>query len=365
MPRKLYVPVFDSFFESSIMHEEVTTRFVFLALLRLAYRSGAHGEVDVDPGIFAQGINIPLPDVERSIARLMEPDPRSASPDEDGRRLVPLDPSRPFRGWKLVNWDRYRQMLHRANDAARKREDYHERKSTLGISESLHRPPAPPRPPKVSDLRVFSRHETKRNETKRINPPSPPSGGGGPGDLLRIWNENRGKLPEATRLSKDRERHARARLAEEPNLELWAQVVRRLAASSFCLGSGEKGWRATFDFLLRPGTLAKALEGAYDDRLPIQGGPNLVNGRYRLPSGWSASQDGSIIEKDFKTFERRRGSAGARYVHEDQDGVAVYVTGAAIQTSSYTPEIREREKTILQGHPRFVELFPEESVKPS
>lgn len=173
MPRAIYVPVFDSFFESSIMREELSVRFVMLALIRLAWRAGANGDVDVDPLIFAQSINVPLADVESAIKRLMEPDPSSASPDEDGRRIIPLNPDRPFRGWRLVNWPRYRVMVNRFNDAERKRDEYHANKDTSKISESLQNSPGSPKVSGFRDNLVTRRNEY---ETKRI-PPIPPTGG--------------------------------------------------------------------------------------------------------------------------------------------------------------------------------------------
>ncbi len=174
MPRAIYVPVFDSFFEGSIMMENLTTRFVMLALIRLAWRSGAAGEVDVDPRIFAQSINLPLEDVEQAIARLMEPDPASANPDEDGRRIVPINPERPHRGWRLVNWSKYRVMVNRINDAARQREAYHAKKDTSKTSESLADSPdvseslqIPPGVSEIPENPVTRRDETIRDDTKR------------------------------------------------------------------------------------------------------------------------------------------------------------------------------------------------------
>lgn len=121
MTREIYVPIADSFWESSIMREAASVKFVMLSLIRLGLRPGAHGVIDVDPGIFAASIGEPLADVRRALERLMQPDPASASLDEEGRRIVPVDPARPFRGWRLVNWPKYRGIVHRANDAARKR----------------------------------------------------------------------------------------------------------------------------------------------------------------------------------------------------------------------------------------------------
>jgi hypothetical protein len=71
-------------------------------------------------------------------------------------------------------------------------------------------------------------------------------------------------LPTAA-ATPDRLRTAAARLREEPDLEKWRTGFRKVAASPFCRGQNERGWRATLDFVLKPGCLIKVLEGAYDD----------------------------------------------------------------------------------------------------
>lgn len=176
MAREIYVPVFDSFFESSIMREPLIVRFVMLALIRLAWRPRANGVIDVDPLIFAGSLNLPPADVEEAIKRLMEPDPLSASPDEDGRRIIPVHPDRPMRGWRLVNWQRYRIMVNRINDAARQRETYHAQKDTAPEGESATSGESPESPktssdhrnsPAFTDFPVTRRDETIRNETKK------------------------------------------------------------------------------------------------------------------------------------------------------------------------------------------------------
>ena len=42
--------------------------------------------------------------------------------------------------------------------------------------------------------------------------------------------------------------------------------MRRIVLSDFCNGKNDRGWKANFDFLLRPNTHIKAMEGAYDNR---------------------------------------------------------------------------------------------------
>ena len=82
--------------------------------------------------------------------------------------------------------------------------------------------------------------------------------------LRQAWNDNRGpKLPEWRADSAHRDKPARDRLKERPIAE-WVEVVKRIAASPFCTGSNDRGWRADPEFFLRAGTAAKVLEGKYD-----------------------------------------------------------------------------------------------------
>lgn len=82
--------------------------------------------------------------------------------------------------------------------------------------------------------------------------------------LVKVWNENRGTLPMIYEFSGKRKAAANKRLEECSDIEVWAQVVRMLSNSDFCNGKNARGWRATFDFLLRPDTRVKTLEGLYN-----------------------------------------------------------------------------------------------------
>lgn len=84
--------------------------------------------------------------------------------------------------------------------------------------------------------------------------------------LLAFWNEHaHPKLARVRAMTSNRKTALRARLKEHQPEEL-EEAIRRLGASSFCLGGGSQGWMADLDWLLRPGTVAKVLEGKYDDR---------------------------------------------------------------------------------------------------
>ena len=91
------------------------------------------------------------------------------------------------------------------------------------------------------------------------------SGGGPTPEAVRdAWNRlTRPPLPRCRHLTAARRAAARQRLKEYTLADIEAAIA-RIAASPFCRGGGRRGWVAGIDFLLRPNTVARALEGAFD-----------------------------------------------------------------------------------------------------
>jgi hypothetical protein len=85
-----------------------------------------------------------------------------------------------------------------------------------------------------------------------------------PEALQQLWN-GYPTLPRWRDLTKNRRRQATARIRERPSLREWRLIIARIAASSFCTGASRTGWRADPDWLLKPDTATKVLEGKYDD----------------------------------------------------------------------------------------------------
>lgn len=88
----------------------------FQQLIILANKDG---EVDMTPEAIARRTTIPFDVIETGILRLLEPDPQSRSPGEDGRRIVPLSDNRGW-GWRIVNYDHYRKIR-----SEEERREYH------------------------------------------------------------------------------------------------------------------------------------------------------------------------------------------------------------------------------------------------
>lgn len=163
--RAVYTPIFDGFFEGSIMLEEVETRFLFIVLLRLALRPGADGIVDIPLSRLAAIAAMTEDATRRALDALMRPDKLSGSEDEGGRRLVPLKADRPDRGWRVVNVQKYRDAVHDAHAAARMRRIREERAQGADV-------------PDVPDV-PFRSHETRRSETRRDDTSAKEGGSGG------------------------------------------------------------------------------------------------------------------------------------------------------------------------------------------
>ena len=103
----MYAKVFTSMYDGTLVTRGPWEALVtFQQLLILADKEG---DVDKTPEVISRITTIPLDIIQKGIKALMEPDPYSRSPLEDGRRIVPINPSRPW-GWKIVNYKEYRDM---------------------------------------------------------------------------------------------------------------------------------------------------------------------------------------------------------------------------------------------------------------
>ena len=121
--------------------------------------------------------------------------------------------------------------------------------------------------PKNKEVRIKNKEKEKVKKEKpdgfSSSPPAKPSTHW----LRDLWNEHRGSLPEARKqISSTRMKKIKARVKDEPSESVWAIAIKRAAESDFCNGENDRGWRATFDWILQPETLDKILEGKYDNR---------------------------------------------------------------------------------------------------
>lgn len=88
--------------------------------------------------------------------------------------------------------------------------------------------------------------------------------------LVQVWNTHAG--PGQPRVDTRRKLHA-SRMADiakavkfNPSQDDWIKAAKAIATSEFCLGGKTgKGWKANFDYFIKPKNMTKALEGGWTD----------------------------------------------------------------------------------------------------
>ncbi len=105
--------------------------------------------------------------------------------------------------------------------------------------------------------------------------------------VVTTWNASPG-VSKVQQLTKARLKKLRVRLAEDYFRAHWRTGIERVAASPFCTGQGERGWRADLDWFLRPDTLTQVLEGKYDGRIAMRA-PASPAPKFVPPTGFNNS----------------------------------------------------------------------------
>lgn len=97
-----FTKLFSSITESTVWCEPAHTRLVWITMLAMADRRGRVWASI--PGL-ANRARVPLEDAEKALATFLAPDRYSRTPDNEGRRIEPIDG-----GWQLLNHAKYREM---------------------------------------------------------------------------------------------------------------------------------------------------------------------------------------------------------------------------------------------------------------
>jgi hypothetical protein len=85
--------------------------------------------------------------------------------------------------------------------------------------------------------------------------------------LVEAWNQICVPLlPQVISITETRETHIKKRLTERPDIEEWKGIFTRVIKSPFLCGENNHGFKATFDWVLKPTNLQKIIEGNYDDQ---------------------------------------------------------------------------------------------------
>lgn len=109
--------------------------------------------------------------------------------------------------------------------------------------------------------------------------------------FVELWNNTCPNLPGVKKLTQARRDKIRARLKDEPELEVWEEVFLKIQASSFCNGDNIRRWTASFDWITANSeNYVKVLEGNYD-RTSKQQGAGAAGPSGAAPEiDWSAEE---------------------------------------------------------------------------
>lgn len=82
-----------------------------------------------------------------------------------------------------------------------------------------------------------------------------------------LWNRDCGTLPKVATWNSSRQQYLVTRRKDAFWVSKLPEAVPRIAKSDFCNGHNERGWVATFDWLIeRPSAMAKVIEGKFENR---------------------------------------------------------------------------------------------------
>lgn len=88
--------------------------------------------------------------------------------------------------------------------------------------------------------------------------------------VKKLYNDICKSFPKCTTLSDARKKSIKARFTSGYTLDDFKRLFEKTEASSFMKGANGRNWRATFDWLIKDTSMAKVLDGNYDDNEPQQ-----------------------------------------------------------------------------------------------
>ncbi len=299
----MYAKIFSQIYDGTLCTKGPWQALVtFQQMLVLADQDGG---VDMTPEAISRRTTIPLEIIRMGIKELCEPDPESRSPDEDGRRLLPLREGRSW-GWTIVNYKRYRQLQRESERREYHRNYWHKRpvKSSAEQQNSTklntpqltqHNQPIAEAEAEAEALRdVFPslrsgniveplpvqldvEEDFTREKPKKAGYQVPQC----PYDkIAEAYAQHLPSLPQIAVISASRKRAMQARwrdvcaedkMTGDEALEFFKGFFAGVAKSKFLMGRANPGkdgrtFKADFDWLMVPANFLKVFEGRYHER---------------------------------------------------------------------------------------------------
>jgi hypothetical protein len=209
-----------SILSSSVWKETSDIRVVWITLLAMADKTGYVG-ASID-GIAHQA-RVSEEIAEEAMRRFQMPDPKSRSPEHEGRRVVQVK-----RGWKLLNYEDIRNEWQTEERKEQKRRWWREHRSSMSSSKSsclLDR--------SDTDSDPDPDPEAEKREEKRSSAKA---------DVLVVFECWKGEHGSSRhKLDARRDSRIRARLREGYTTEQLCQAIKNAKNDPFLMGENEHG----------------------------------------------------------------------------------------------------------------------------
>jgi hypothetical protein len=247
----MFVKLFNAILDSSIADDRRLRHF-FTDLLLCA---DSKGFVLMTDSAIARRIGATVEEVQWGLSELSKPDPKSKTPDREGRRIETLKGH--GYGWRVINFESYRALrdADQMREATRQRvRRFRERKghqTAVGNAD-------------VTQGNGGNAIE-KEKESKRENKKKDKEGSAFGAEVVALWNSLEG-FAKVKALAATRRSHLKARLEDSYFASEYPNAMLRMASCPFLCGKNDRGWVADFDWFIKPDSVAKIMEGKYDDR---------------------------------------------------------------------------------------------------
>lgn len=247
----MYGKLFESMYDGSLYGQwEAIVTFQQMIVL-----ADMDGTIDVTPQALAARTSIPLDIISKGLKVLLEPDAYSRSPAEEGRRIVSLDPNRPW-GWRIVNHAHYRALRSAEERRKYQRDYWHKRKTQPDSTVTQQTQP-------IAEAEADTEAKETTEATGVARCPRD--------EIISLYHELLPMCPRVEKWTDTRKRLLNARWKEHPAMDLWRQYFTIVSRSRFLTGktSGTKDrppFLANLEWLISATNFANVMEGKYDNR---------------------------------------------------------------------------------------------------
>jgi hypothetical protein len=183
-----FVKTYGALLDSSVWGEPMATRIVWITMLAMADKNGI---VAASTDGIARRANVQLRAAEAAIAILEAPDPRSKSPEHEGRRVEKIDG-----GFRILNYLKYRELQteKQRQDAERQRRHRETKRDNRVTSRSGHKRSRPVAPKAKAEANTETNTETTKATTVPTDAGKPKSAAWA-SEGAEWWSANVGILP--------------------------------------------------------------------------------------------------------------------------------------------------------------------------